>query len=295
MEREVTPAITRFVAARQACTCAKTDRARRRADGAWRTALAELVEEHRSLVERVARTYAPQAGSLDLDDLTQEGMLGFLRAVAKFDPSRDTKLSTWAVPWISGACMRAINDRGRMVRVPRREKSKPSICDTTELDEGREVWPGASPEDELIQRRRQRMSDYVKSILDQHSVEGWVIVLEIGHALLGMPERKGERVVALSPVYFFEGTVIAEGDPRNPAAVHVQQLHRCSPILGLASLNYLPIREGSPVIPVSQLSKSEQDRLRFAVERCNDVKKCVTAAQAGIQAPPPGAMGLRHG
>lgn len=291
----MTDAIDRFVTARRVCTSAKTDRARRRADGVWRTALAELVEEHRGLVQRIARSYASQAGSLDVDDLTQEGMLGFLKAVARFDPAKDTKLSTWAVPWISGACMRAINDRGRMVRVPRRERNKPSICDTAAIDVGREVWPGPTPEDDLSDRRRQIMNDRANGILTQHPLEGWVIAFEIGHVLLGKPERKGERVVALSPVYYLEGTVLAEADRQSPGQVRVQQLHRLSPVMGLASLSLLPVREGTPTVNVSQLSEAEQERLSLAVARCEDIKKCVTASHAGIQLAPASALGVRRG
>jgi len=55
---------------------------------------------------------------LELSDLIQEGNLGLMRAVEKYNYRRGVKLSTYAVWWIRQSITRAMADQGRMIRVP---------------------------------------------------------------------------------------------------------------------------------------------------------------------------------
>jgi len=55
---------------------------------------------------------------MSLSDLVQEGNLGLIKAVERFDPERGTRFSTYAVWWIRHAITRALVNRGRTVRVP---------------------------------------------------------------------------------------------------------------------------------------------------------------------------------
>lgn len=55
---------------------------------------------------------------LDFDDLIQEGNLGLMKAVDKFDCSKKTKVSTYATWWIDQSIRRAISNKGKTVRVP---------------------------------------------------------------------------------------------------------------------------------------------------------------------------------
>ncbi len=88
----------------------------RRKDAGDEAAKRRLVESNLRLVMSIARHYA-NAG-VPLLDLIQEGNLGLMRAVEKFDGSRGFKLSTYATWWIRQSITRAIADQGRTIRLP---------------------------------------------------------------------------------------------------------------------------------------------------------------------------------
>ena len=83
-----------------------------RADAA-RTA---LIRANLRLVVSVAKRYLDRG--VPLLDLIQEGNLGLLRAIDKFDPARGYKFSTYATWWIRQAVTRAIAEQARTIRVP---------------------------------------------------------------------------------------------------------------------------------------------------------------------------------
>jgi RNA polymerase primary sigma factor len=88
----------------------------RRKDEGDEEAKKRLIESNLRLVMAITRNYTK--ASVPLLDLIQEGNLGLIRAVEKFDYRLGYKLSTYATWWIRQAITRALADQGRTIRLP---------------------------------------------------------------------------------------------------------------------------------------------------------------------------------
>jgi len=87
-----------------------------RAQSGDRQALEALIEANCRLITKVARRY--RCRSYSREDLIQEGILGLILAIERFDTTRGFRLSTYAMHWVRQSIARAVEQNDRLIHVP---------------------------------------------------------------------------------------------------------------------------------------------------------------------------------
>lgn len=193
----------------------------KRAKGGDRDASQQLIIENSGLIWSVARRYFGRG--VDADDLYQLGCVGFLKAIAGFDPEYGTQFSTYAVPKISGEIRRFLRDDGS-IKVSRGMKERATVIKSArqklEQQLGREPSlselsreTGLSTEDiaaaetaaaptESLQRESGDDGFTLELVLGDDGMEDRLVErIALSEALSLLPERE-RKVIALR---FFHG------------------------------------------------------------------------------------------
>lgn len=77
----------------------------------------KLIINNQKLIKKIALQHT-YGGKYDVEDLIQEGNIGLMKAIEKYDNSYDIAFSTYAVYWIKQSIVRSIHDSGRAIRIP---------------------------------------------------------------------------------------------------------------------------------------------------------------------------------
>ena len=241
----------------------------RRTKAGDKRARQKLIEKNLRLVVSVAKKY--RGYGLPFEDMIQEGNIGLMKAVEKYDPERGFRFSTYATWWIRQAVQRAVADKGRIVRVPThmgekirklvrtqnqlsaelgREATDEEVAErlewsADEVREVKEVVPDPMSLDQPLNTEEgasslgsfiedERASDTPGEVI-REAEEAW-----LGEAVGGLPERHRHILVRRYGLDERKPATLAEvGDELKMSRERVRQVQRQAELM-LKSRDYAP-------------------------------------------------------
>jgi len=160
----------------------------RRARAGDQRARNELTESNLKLVVSIVKRF--RGYGLPFEDLIQEGNMGLMKAVEKFDPDRGFRFSTYAAWWIRQAVQWAVADKCRTIRVPVHIGEK--IRKVGRATDGRSVELGREPSEEEV---AERLGWTVEHVLDVKALAPDATSLDKPVSGEGEASRLGDFVI----------------------------------------------------------------------------------------------------
>jgi RNA polymerase sigma-B factor len=185
----------------------------------------ELVERFLPLARRLAARYA--GGAEPFDDLVQVASVGLVKAIDRFDPSRGTAFSTFAVPTILGELKRHFRDRGWSVHVPRDVQER-----ILKVERAMAELPAKLGHSPTVHEVAERIEASDEDVLEaMHAAQGHHAVSLDATSTMGdgdepgpLRDRIGEQDLAFDTVEYGEaiGPVLEEISQRDRKVLHLR-------------------------------------------------------------------------
>jgi RNA polymerase primary sigma factor len=149
----------------------------RRILGGDSEATRQLIESNLKLVVKIAKGYI--SADIPLMDLIQEGNIGLLKAVKKFDYRRNVRFSTYASWWIKQSITRALSNKKRCIRLPHRKEDMLRKIQKTSLDLSQHLMRKPSIDE---------VAHYIK--MERHEVQD---ILNLSNGIVSMDSENREE------------------------------------------------------------------------------------------------------